>query len=483
MKKSNRFFALCLALTMCATMAMTGALGEAPQPTAEVTAPAAATEAPVATTPAAKLPEDILAVVNEKNVLRSDIQPIYDSLASEYSSYGMDLSSMEGYIESIALEYTIQNELWNQKAAENGFDKFSAEEEAEFAAKAQTEWTNIVDQNYTYFLTSTSETPTDQEIADAKAMVEQELANQGYTLDKVAEYYKQSKIQEKIIELLLKDVPALTDEEIQAEYDKRVTQDKESFESSIAAYESASSAGEQGIWYVPEGIRGITHILLKVDSELLNKYLDAKAQLVAQQTQAEALEEEDIDPLPEETSVTADPAATASPQPTADPAATPIPVPVTQADVDAAHQAVLDSIKDKTDDIYKRLAAGESFAALVAEYGEDPGMQQEPYKTEGYSVHKDFEGFIQEFTQGAFAAELVKVGDYGQPIVGSYGVHILCYNRDVPSGPKELTEERKGLLLEEMKQARDNEIIEAAIKEWESAAVITYTGIVPKLED
>ena len=54
--------------------------------------------------------------------------------------------------------------------------------------------------------------------------------------------------------------------------------------------------------------------------------------------------------------------------------------------MDAAGAAVLDSVKEKTDEIYGKIAAGEDFAALIAEYGEDPGMQNEPTATRGYYV-------------------------------------------------------------------------------------------------
>ena len=37
-------------------------------------------------------------------------------------------------------------------------------------------------------------------------------------------------------------------------------------------------------------------------------------------------------------------------------------------------------------EIDARLAGGEDFMALMAEYGEDPGMQNEPTATRGYYV-------------------------------------------------------------------------------------------------
>ena len=476
MKKSTRFFALCLALTMCATMALTGALGENPSPTPVATA-AEGTAAPEQTA-APKLPEDILATVKGTNILRSDIQFLLTAISSQYAGYGIDVAQFE----SLALYYTIQNEVIRQKAAEYGVDQFTAEEEAAFLTDAQTYIDSMIESNYTYFLTSASETPTEQEIADAKVKVSQELLNMGYTQEQIAANSRIAKLGERLEEILMKDVSAYTDEEIQTEYQTRVDADKAAFETDIAAYEAATAQGEDSIWFVPEGVRGISHILIKVDDTLLQTYLDAQSQLEAQLNQAQALEEENVDPNPDVQAATADPAATATPVPTATAEPTATPVPVTQADVDAARQAVLDSIKDKTDDIYKRLGAGEAFAALVEQYGEDPGMQQEPYKTEGYSVHQGFEGFVPEFTLGAFAPELQKVGDYGQPIVGSYGVHILSYTRDVPSGAAVLTDERKAQLTTEMETTRKDEVIGKAFEEWMQSPEIIYTGLVTKFD-
>ena len=476
MKKSTRFFALCLALTMCVTMVMTGALGENPSPTPVATA-AEGTAAPEQTA-VPKLPEDILATVKGTNILRADTQFLLSAISNQYAGYGIDVAQFE----SLALYYTIQNEVIRQKAAEYGVDQFTAEEEAAFVTEAQTYIDSMIESNYTYFLASTSETPTEQEIADAKAQVTQELLNMGYTQEQVAANSRIAKLGERIEEILMKDIPAYTDEEIQTEYQARVDADKAAFEADIAAYEAAASQGDDSVWFVPEGIRGISHILIKVDDTLLQAYLDAQSTLEAQQNQAQALEEENVDPNPDDQAATADPAATATPVPTATAEPTATPVPVTQADVDAARQAVLDSIKDKTDDIYKRLGAGEAFAALVEQYGEDPGMQQEPYKTEGYSVHQGFEGFVPEFTLGAFAPEMQKVGDYGQPIVGTYGVHILSYTRDVPSGAVALTDERKVQLTTEMEAMRKDEVIGKAFEEWMQSPEIIYTGLVAKFD-
>ena len=118
-----------------------------------------------------------------------------------------------------------------------------------------------------------------------------------------------------------------------------------------------------------------------------------------------------------------------------------------QADIDAARAeietaektvadaetACLDSVKAKTDEIYQKLSEGADFADLIAEYGEDPGMQNEPTATRGYYVCADSENWDKNFTAGAMA--LQNVGDVSEtPVISTSGVHIIRYESDVTPG-------------------------------------------------
>jgi hypothetical protein len=147
--------------------------------------------------------------------------------------------------------------------------------------------------------------------------------------------------------------------------------------------------------------------------------------------------------------------------------------------LEAAKQAILDSVKDKTDAIKTRYAAGEDFAALIAEFGTDPGMTAEPDKTNGYSVLAQSIKYYPVFVTAAFSPEMQKVGDLSLPVVSTKGVHILRYNRDVPSGPVELTDELKATLRSEMEKTRKDGALPKAIDEWKKASKIEYTGLVP----
>ncbi|MGN0747165.1 MAG: peptidylprolyl isomerase, partial [Aristaeellaceae bacterium] len=241
----------------------------------------------------------------------------------------------------------------------------------------------------------------------------------------------------------------------------------------------------QTSYYQPEGYRGVTHILLQVDDELLQAYQDLSAQLEEQQeADEEAAAEETAEPAGEEAAAeeTAEPAGEeAAAEETAEPAGeeaapeeTAEPVQrVTREDVDAAYAAIIASVQPTIDEINAKLAEGVAFADLVAEYGTDPGMQSEPYKTEGYAVHLDSILWDPVFVQAAFSVE--NVGDIAQPVVGSYGVHIVQYTRDVPAGPVELTDEIKAELREDLLATAENEMFNTTMDAWLAAAEVTYT--------
>lgn len=93
-----------------------------------------------------------------------------------------------------------------------------------------------------------------------------------------------------------------------------------------------------------------------------------------------------------------------------------------QADSSAADFA---GKKALAEDIAKRAAAGEDFDALVAEYGEDPGMQSYPYgyiiNQSGYTTDGQTQ-MMQEFTDGSVA---LAVGEVSAPVQTAYGFHII----------------------------------------------------------
>ncbi len=444
MKKITRLLALVLALMLCTASVCTAVADEA---TTTDTTETATTS-----------PTDVMATVNGEPVLRETVENIASNLSYTYSQYGYDTTTDENVkvINQIALDYAIQYALMDQKAAEWGLDQFTDEEMETLKASNAESWNSLVDSYVTYYGNLTDES-TDEEKLAAKTSALAALEAMGYTEEVMMQSTLEEERYDRVRNKMIENVE-VTDDEVQTAFDTQVESDKASYEGNVAYYEYMTQYYGQTSYYVPEGYRGITHILLTVDDTLLQNYEDLAAKLEEQE------EAEDTD--------TTEATATDVPEVTE--------TPVTQADVDAAYQAILDSVQPTIDEINQKLADGASFADLIAEYGADPGMQSEPYMSEGYSVHQDSVIWDAAFVKAAFSVE--KVGDVSEPVVGSYGVHIVYYLRDVPSGAVELTDDIKEDLKSTLLSEKENEAFASTMQVWRDASTIEYTAEIEALD-
>ena len=403
-------------------------------------------------------PDDVMATVNGTAVLRGTVDGIAENMTNYYAQYGYDTSDagLQQWISQYALQYAVQLEMMRQKAAELGLDQFTDEEKAEIEKANAEEWAEIVDTYVSYYGGLTAES-TEEDKNAARISVLSMLESWGYTEAGELENAFDNAVLDKV-EAYMIEGAVVTDEDIRAKFDEQVASDEATYGADVAMYEYMTQYYGQTSYYVPEGYRGITHILLQVSDELMGEYESLSARLEEQQDEAEGTEP------------TGD-AATAAPD--AEPTEVPEP-PVTQEQVDAAYQAILDSVQPTVDEINTKLAQGVPFSELVAEYGTDPGMETEPNKSLGYSVHMDSILWDPVFVQAAFSVD--HVGDVAAPVVGSYGVHIVQYTRDVPAGPVELTEEIQNAIREELLSARENELFSATMEQWLADAVITYSA-------
>lgn len=137
-------------------------------------------------------------------------------------------------------------------------------------------------------------------------------------------------------------------------------------------------------------------------------------------------------------------------------------------------ESKLASVKEKTDDIYARLAGGEPFTSLIAAYGEDSAFDSEAFYETGYQVHKDSILWEDAFIQAAFGADMQAPGDYSQPVVFGDNVHILYYLKDVPAGAVSLTDDLSEALKEDVYSERVNSKMEARLAELKETAEIIY---------
>lgn len=338
------------------------------------------------------------------------------------AEYAQALQS-NGYTEEVdydqAVAYLAEEAILKQKIRELGLDQYTDDEKAAFDAEAKVQWENDIAAYVEYYLTEDTDEARAQAQQDAVAYYEAYNYNQEAILENLLLGESYNRLQNHILEG--KDV-AVTEEEIAEAFQQYVEQDKEMFEGNVYMYEMYQMYYGYQPWYQPEGFRGVTHILLPVDEALLTAWQDARA----------TGEEEGAD----------------------------------TAAVEAARQAVLDSCKEQIDDIYARLEKGESFEALIAEYGTDDGMKNEEYLKNGYAVHPDSMSYDADFVAAAFSDKVQKVGDVSDPTVSQFGIHILQYVKEIPGGAVEMTDEIKAELQEYLTSAKESTYYSEAVSAW-----------------
>ena len=397
--------------------------------------------------------DTLLVTVDGKEIRENDTDLQY-----YYASYINRVYNPEGeedirIAKMYAMNYTLQIAVVMKKATA----ATSEEALAGYRQAGLEEWNDIVES----FMADQgiNEESTEEEKTAARGDVIATLESEyGYTEDKYVQEYTENEMfdafltkeQEKLT-ASSPDLAVATDEEIQQAYDTLVNEEMSYFGNDIGMYEMYQQYYGYNFHYMPEGYRGITHILLKVDDELMNKWTDLNARLEESGTAEESTSAE--------TAETAEAAETEEP--------------VTQEMVDAARQAILDSKQDVINEIMGKLNNGASFEELIAEYGEDTGMQVEENLKNGYSVHKDSISFIPAFTQAA--AGLEKIGDVSAPIVSDYGIHILYYLRDVPAGALAMAEEERASLEQEVLQTKMDKALGQLIEQWVTEADVVWT--------
>ena len=414
---------------------------------------AVTTEAPgTAIDSAEASPDDVMAIVNGEAVNRAAFEGYRDSLVNYFAQYGYDMTNGDNlaFVGGMAMQTLVEDTILFQKAADLGLE-VTEEERAAVEAENAAQWAEVVEYYMANYVGVTNES-TEEEIADARTTVLALLEAMGYTENVMLESTLESMRYEKAYAYMVEGAE-VTDADIQAAYEERVAEDKAEFENDVAYYEAQQYYGYES-FYTPEGYRGVTHILLEVDQELLDNWQALTAMMEEQQDEAEYAEEnaseEDADTDAETASA-----------------------PVTQEQVDAAYAAIIASVQETIDEIYAKLEAGTPFAELVEAYGIDPGMKEEPAKSEGYAVHMDSIMWDPAFVAGAFSVD--EVGAVSQPVVGSYGVHIIQYTRDVPAGPVELTEELKAELTDETLADKESELYRQTLNTWLEESEIVYS--------
>lgn len=369
----------------------------------------------------------VVATVNGVNVPIDDAYAEYSYYAMVYEMYGYSAEEIAQLAEDVA-EYYAQLEVLFQKFDELGLTVDMEQVEADAAA----EYENTVGIYMGYV---TGEDLTDEERREAaEAMMAEDGLDEAYFAGLT---YDDARIQ-AVIANQTADV-SVSDDEVKALYEERLAEDMALYGSDPAAYEEALSYGGT-ILYAPEGVRAVKHILVLLGEDGESRMYELEAELEDVLLQLAAANA-DIDALSKR-----------------------------KAEIELEMDEIFASIEPRAQEILDKLAAGGDFNALLAEYGEDPGMTYEPYMTDGYLVWADCESWVTAFRDGAMALE--KVGDISQPVRTPYGLHIIRYERDIAGGAVPY-EEASADLAAEMMTERQGERLDELLAVWYEAAEIT----------
>ncbi len=395
-----------------------------------------------------------------------------------YSMYGytMDESQAQGILQNV-VEAHMNTRATLLKAEEMGIT-LTDDEIAECESAGQTSYQEAYDKAY-------ESAEGDSEELKQKN-TEYALYEQGETLEEYINQQKWTKIVDKVEEVVKANVAEISDDDLEAAYTAQLAEDQAAYESNLSTFETDMNDPEKVITWMPEGYRTAKHILVKVDESVLTPVTDAYAALATAQTALDALKAELTTATAPEATVQPDATATAEATAEATAAATPRPTADIQADIDAkaAEVATLETdlatkkaaciatVQGKLDEIYQKLASGESFDSVMAEYGEDPGMQEDPSMTRGYLVSATSTTWDTHFRDAAMA--LQNVGDYTlEPVISSSGVHIISYHSDVTPGAVPLEDIRDAFYTAALTEAQDS-YMQEQLSSWVAALNPVY---------
>lgn len=300
---------------------------------------------------------------------------------------------------------------------------------------------------------------------ELEAAIEETMTQYGYpTLDEIVENNKTTKRTEKLKAEVVKDV-TVTDEEVQTEYDSRVEKAKSDYESNPGSYGTSVTNGTT-VYYTPAGYRYVKNILRKFSDEDNQKINDIQSQITDKQTQLSNVETS-LSDLGEATEDESEEIAKNRQELTDTQTTLNAEIADLQAQKTAAEEAAYAALQPVIEEIQAKLAAGEDFDALMEEYGEDTGMQNEPAKTNGYAVCEQSTNWVESFRDAAMA--LAKVGDVSEPVRSSYGIHLIKYVSDAVEGPVAF-DDVKDTIYESLLSTKQDDAYNAAVDEWVAAA-------------
>ena len=403
-------------------------------------------------------------VINKKQFLaEQEYQMAY--MSSYYSMFGQSLDYTNPAVIEAVRNSTVdtlkKSLVLNAKAAELELDVLTEEEEARAQESAKSTFESAREEfKSEFFADTTLEDDALEEAVTAKMdeTISEALGKATVSMDYYVDGARKNIINGKVKEYIIRDV-AVTDEEIQADFDSKVAADQEKYAENAGSYANAAN-GSTTLYWAPAGVRRVKQILIKFKDEDSKAISDAQAKVTAANskiTSAQAVLDDEA---------AAEDAKTAA---QADLDAAKAELEAAQAELDAAKKAAFANIDADADAVVEALANGEDWAKVSEEKNEDPGMKAgTPTAESGYAVAAGMTRFDAAFVDAAMALE--KVGDVsGKVASDTYGYYIIKYESDVPEGAVALDTVKDSIHDALLSSAQD-QVYDTTVAEWIEAA-------------
>ena len=405
-------------------------------------------------------------VINKKQFLaEQEYQMAY--MSSYYSMFGQSLDyTNPAVIEAVrnsTAESLKKSLVLNAKAAELGLDVLTEEEEARAQESAKSTFESAREEfKSEFFADPTLEGDALEEAVTAKMdeTISEALGKATVSMDYYVDGARKKIINGKVREYIIRDV-AVTDEEIQADFDSKVAADQEKYAENAGSYANAAN-GSTTLYWAPAGVRRVKQILIKFKDEDSKAISDAQAKVTSANGSIEAaqlvVDDESADAEAKEAAKVSLETAKAE-------------LEAAQAELDTAKKAAFANIDADADAVVEALANGEDWAKVSEEKNEDPGMKAgTPTAESGYAVAAGMTRFDAAFVDAAMALE--KVGDVsGKVASDTYGYYIIKYESDVPEGAIAL-DSVKDSIHDALLSSVQDQVYDTTVAEWVEAAGI-----------
>ena len=388
-----------------------------------------------------------------------------------YSMYGYsyDATSPDNIAEvqnSVISEFKKQL-VTDAKIREMGLDQLTADDEAKIQSDAEKAFQDNLD-----YMISDNEDLADLSDEEKNEKAKAQLAETGYTMDSALEHAREDLLNDKLRQEIIKDV-AVTDEEIQADFDSKVASAKETYENNAGSWATAANNGTTTLYYTPAGVRYVKQILVKFKDEDQTKIDDANKKVTDAQTKVTEAQSKiddaqailDNADASEEDKTAAQGDLDAA---TAEKDAAQAELDAAQTEVASVTETAFANIDADADAILAQIAEGADWDTLMAEKTQDPGMQSGKTAERGYAVSADMTNFDSAFVQAAMALE--KIGDVSGKTRGTtYGYYIIKYVADAAEGPIALDEVKESI-QSSLLSTKQDDTYNQKVQDWVSEA-------------